>query len=108
MIAQLLEHNPALADPYKALTPAERTFLRKLEREGPAVLVAHGHGWMLAGTRYAAKPVKRLIDKDVVYFFKDVMNDGLIKLNLNGVGRQIAERIALRHTKPGLDDLPDD
>jgi hypothetical protein len=107
MIAVQMADNPALLDPYTALTPSERTLLRKLDNLGPALSAGYGHGWMLGGTRYTAKAMKRFLDKQLAIFWKDPV-DGHVKLQLNYAGRLVAERIAFRHTKPGLDDLPDD
>lgn len=88
--ALAMADNPVLLDPMRALNAGERTTLRKLYREGPALSLGFGRGWMLGGTRYSARALQRFIDLGVARFWRD--DDG-VKIALNYTGRLAAERI---------------
>ena len=93
---------PAFTDPMHALKPAERTLLRKLSKEGPAISIGFRKGWMLGGTRYGEKALNRFYDLKLARIYRDA--DGL-KLGLNDIGDLLAWKIT--PSKPGFAP-PDD
>lgn len=95
--------NPAVLDPQHALTAPERTLLRKLGREGPALSIGFQKGYMLGGTRYSARAMQRFIDKGLARFWRDEQG---VKIGLNEWGQLAAWRITA--SKPGPSTSPDD
>lgn len=87
-------------DPYRHLTPPERTLLRKLHREGPAMSAGFRKGWMLGGTRYSEGAINRLVTLKLARFWRD--RDG-IKLALNDLGQLCAWKL-LPPSPPRPDD----
>jgi len=91
MTALVDEHVLAIVqDPMHLLTGGERTLLRKLGAQGPALSLGFRKGWMLGGTRYTDKALGRFHDLKLTRCWRD--QDG-VKLGLNDMGALAAWKI---------------